>query len=162
MEVEEGESVVGRIKIGVCVMEKKVKCGSEVLFSVFILLLAAARICISRLLLLTNYRFRCSFFLLKSPLWFWYRSTLFLTVSITHRLFLVVGVLFIGLLSSHGSNSWQAGVLWWIWGELSHCFFFSLIFFSGLYSYISLFILEKGCFFVLNYFSFWFLAKCYW
>lgn len=59
----------GKIKIGVCVMEKKVKCGSEVLFSFFIcsvvVAAAAARICISRLLLLTN-RFRCFFF--KSPL----------------------------------------------------------------------------------------------
>ncbi|XP_056866119.1 inositol hexakisphosphate and diphosphoinositol-pentakisphosphate kinase VIP1 isoform X1 [Raphanus sativus] len=38
MEVEEGASVVGgggggKIKVGVCVMEKKVKCGSEVLSS---------------------------------------------------------------------------------------------------------------------------------
>lgn len=38
MEIEEGASVVGvggggKIKVGVCVMEKKVKCGSEVLFS---------------------------------------------------------------------------------------------------------------------------------
>jgi inositol hexakisphosphate/diphosphoinositol-pentakisphosphate kinase len=31
MEMEEGASGVGeKIKIGVCVMEKKVKCGSEV------------------------------------------------------------------------------------------------------------------------------------
>jgi len=42
MEMEEGASGVGeKIKIGVCVMEKKVKCGSEVLFSLFFCLFVA-------------------------------------------------------------------------------------------------------------------------
>lgn len=31
-EKEEEGSLVKKIKVGVCVMEKKVKCGSEVLF----------------------------------------------------------------------------------------------------------------------------------
>lgn len=38
MEVEEGASVGvggGKIKVGVCVMEKKVKCGSDVIFHFF-------------------------------------------------------------------------------------------------------------------------------
>lgn len=38
MEVEEGASVGvggGKIKVGVCVMEKKVKCGSDVIFNFF-------------------------------------------------------------------------------------------------------------------------------
>jgi hypothetical protein len=46
MGVEEGAGVDKKITIGVCVMEKKVKCGPEVLFP-FVLLL-------SRFLALTN------------------------------------------------------------------------------------------------------------
>lgn len=34
MEEEEGD-MVKKIRIGVCVMEKKVKCGSEVLYCFF-------------------------------------------------------------------------------------------------------------------------------
>lgn len=65
MEGEEGGGSVGgggKIKIGVCVMEKKVKCGSEVLFFFFVcllllLLLPCLYFCVI-FLLLTNSQIR--------------------------------------------------------------------------------------------------------
>lgn len=70
MEVEEGASVGvggGKIKVGVCVMEKKVKCGSDVIFH-FLKKFVTARC----FLLLTNRLgwLVCSLF--WSPLVFYY------------------------------------------------------------------------------------------
>lgn len=73
MEIEEGASVVGvggggKIKVGVCVMEKKVKCGSEVLFSLFFFFVTARSMFSS-----TDQQSRKSLcFFLFEPSWFHY------------------------------------------------------------------------------------------
>lgn len=77
MEVEEGASVVGgggggKIKVGVCVMEKKVKCGSEVLFSLIFFFLLLLDRCF---LLLTNSLGSLYVFFFLSPLGFTMRSS---------------------------------------------------------------------------------------
>jgi len=102
--MEEGASGVGeKIKIGVCVMEKKVKCGSEVLFSLFFVCL----LLVFRVFLLTN-RFRLHGSMMTGLSFFYY---------VCSRSYIPCCCCFIGFLSSHGGNSRQTPVFWWIWGS---------------------------------------------
>lgn len=118
-EKEEGK-VYKKIKIGVCVMEKKVKCGSEVPF-LFLSFMCVMSYSIKHKTKNPNRTYICVFI----------AATQFVLVWIDLFWFFDLSIVLLGFFSSYAADTGETRSIWWISGcpSLSvHVFTFEFMF----------------------------------